>query len=99
MKVTFILKDLSEQFYNGGFLTIGLLNLNPLEQYLYLDDKVTRGSLGNCITRKIGHANAFRDVVELNQLRRRGLTAISGKVEPRRGYKLATFELAKPSTT
>lgn len=91
MKTTFILKDLTDEFYNGGFWSIGLSNLNKTEQFLYLTELARRKELK--ITLKVGNSNSFRDMVELNQKVRGGVQVQSGQIEPRRGYKLATFEI------
>lgn len=87
MKVTFILKNLSDSFYNGFGKSIqGLLNMSDTEKYIYLNK--VRHDLN--ITLKIG-TGQFRDVVLLNQIVRSNPT-VTFNLEPRRGYKLATFE-------
>lgn len=98
MKVTFILKDLSEAFFNGNGMPVdsliyikGLNNLTDLEKFYHLKDKAARKELQ--ITIKVGNSDAFRDRVELNQILRKENKTISYKLEPRRGYKLATFEI------
>jgi hypothetical protein len=95
MKVTAILKNLSDAFYNGftwdGEQRPGFLNIPDAEKF-----DVIRGQ--NCrdlgITIKIGHSNSFSERVDFNQLLRRP-HKISFKIEPRRGYKLATFEFSE----
>jgi hypothetical protein len=95
MKITFILKDLSDQFYNGlrsetkEFDIVGLNNLSNEEKLDYLFKTTHEGALK--ISSKIG-SGSFRDRVEFNQMRRKEMK-ISYKLENRRGYKLATFEV------
>lgn len=89
MKVTFILKDLAAAFYEGGSYSLGLNNLNDFEKFLYLKDRAARKELN--ISIKIGNGS-FRDRVELNQKLRESIN-INYKLEPRVGYKLATFEI------
>ena len=86
MIVTFILKDLSEQFYQGfGQHIKGLFNMSDEEKFHFLKQKGQE--LG--ITIKIGD-NGFARKVELNSLLQKNPT-FTFKLEPRRGYKLATF--------
>lgn len=86
MIVTFILKDLSEQFYQGfGQHIKGLLNMTDEEKFHYLQQKGQE--LG--VTMKVGD-NSFARKVELNSLLK-GKPSFTFKLEPRRGYKLATF--------
>ena len=91
MKITVILKDFTEQFYTGtdGGSIVGLLNMGDAAKFetcrLLAGDKRA--------TMKIG-TGQFRDAVELNAMRR-GPCVISFKLEPRKGYKLATFEFSK----
>jgi len=92
MKVTFILKDLSEEFYNGFAGIIGLLNMDNKQKFNYLRE--LKCSLAKNITMKIGNSNQFRDVVELNSILRNEST-FDFKIEPRKGYKLITFEIVK----
>jgi hypothetical protein len=88
MKVTFILKDKSDAFYNGSeFVGPGLLQQTPPEQFERLKQCAKEG----LATRRIGSCNAFRDQVELNQIIRTGKVP-TFKLEARRGYKLATFQ-------
>jgi len=88
MKVTFILKDKSDIFYNGGgyFCEVGLLQMEPLAQWERLQKQAHDG----LATLKIG-TGQFRDKVELNQILRSGKSP-TFKLEPRKGYKLATFD-------
>ena len=91
MKITFTLKDLTDAFYNGmGESIVGLLNMPDNEKFAYLMRKAQQRELK--ISMKIGYGQ-FRDSVELNQLLRKDNLSYSFKLEPRRGYKLATFEI------
>jgi hypothetical protein len=97
MKVTFILKDLSKAFYEGSNI-LGIPGLNNLpsdgERFDYLIGPRCRDLK---ISRKTGN-DSTRDAVEFNQLiraqRQSGVptTPKAYKLEPRKGYKLATFE-------
>ncbi len=90
IKVTFILKNLTDEFYNGGGVLdlTGLLNMTDLEKFNYLSR--TRHHLA--ITMRIGHG-AFREQVELNQMLRLK-PEIRFLLAPRCGYKLATFDFS-----
>lgn len=90
MKVTFVLKDLSDAFYQGhGSEIPGLLNMVDMEKFEYLNKH--RHDLG--IAMKIG-SGQFRDQVELNRLLRTN-PPVAFSLEPRRGYRLATFEFSR----
>jgi hypothetical protein len=90
MKVTAILKDLTDVFYtgNGGSIA-GFLNKTDKEKFEFLTKGAHARDLG--IKVKIGN-DSFRDKVELNQIIRKDY-AIEFKIEPRKGYKLVTFEV------
>lgn len=89
MKVTVILRDKTEQFYTGfGESIIGLLNMTDAEKFAYLNKR--RNDHG--FSMKIG-TGQFRDSVDLNQMLRRPVS-YAFKLEPRRGYRLAIFEIA-----
>lgn len=93
MQVTFILRNLSETFFEGlGDSIIGLDNLEPRARFDTLA-RHAKGDLKHCVSMKAG-SGQFRDHVELNQLLR-GPVSIDYKIEPRRGYKLATFTISK----
>ena len=82
MKITFIIKDIDvddikEMQAREAF--------DALHKYAY-------GDLRHYVSIKWGTGNAFRDRVEANQLLR-GEHILTFRVEPRRGYQLATFEL------
>lgn len=92
MKVTAILKDFSEQFYNGSGGSIpAFLTMPPADKWA----TVQRLKNERRVTLKIG-TGQFRDQVELNAMMR-GCCTIAFKLEPRRGYKLATFDIS-PAT-
>jgi hypothetical protein len=90
MKITFTLKDLSEQFFTGSGDIVGFAALSDDSKFSKLLKMSEQGGMG--VKAKIG-AGAFRDRVELNQLMRKPCAYIF-KLEPRRGYQLATFEVA-----
>jgi hypothetical protein len=90
MKVTVILKDFTEAFYQGhGESIVGLLNMDDAAKF----ETCRRLAGEKRATIKIG-TGQFRDAVELNAMRRLPCS-ISFKLEPRKGYKLATFEFIK----
>lgn len=89
MKVTFILRGLTETFYNGNGGSIpGLLNLSDSEKFWKLRGQAS-GDLRHCVKMKVG-TGQMRDAVELNAIVKRD-HSIAFNIEPRRGYKLATF--------
>jgi hypothetical protein len=89
VKVTCILKDFSSAFYDGFGNTIpGLLNMADPEKF----EKLRILASEHRITMKIGNG-AFNQAVELNQIRKTRNPQYSFKLEPRKGYKLATFEI------
>ena len=81
MKATATLHDLSDRFYAEFAL------LTPAEQFVKLNK--LRIDLPHCVKVKI-ETGQFRDAVDLNSLIKRPHT-VTSKIEPRRGYKLATF--------
>lgn len=90
MKVTVIIKNVSEQFFTGiDDYFAGLNNLDNKEKFNYLLNKSVEKTLN--VTAKIGNGS-FRDKVELNQLLRK-CPRFDYKLENRKGYKLATFEV------
>mgnify|MGYP003560684088 CR=1 FL=1 len=91
MKVTVILKDFTEQFYNGfGESIPGLLNMADPEKF----EKLRLMNAEKRVTMKIGNGS-FRDQVDLNCIRKSPKAQYTFKIEPRKGYKLATFEITK----
>lgn len=91
MKVTFTLKNLSDYFYTNA--ETGLFNLSDKAKFEKLN-KCAFGDLKANVSMKIGTGNAFRDRVELNLMLREACT-FAFKLEPRKGYRLATFEITK----
>lgn len=95
VKVTFTLKNLTDEFYNGGGVTggrvteHGLLNMSDAEKFKVLMD-YSFGDLRHAISMKIGTGNAFKDRVALNSVLRRNPT-FEFSLGDRKGYKLATF--------
>ena len=89
MKVTFIIKGMTDVFWQGNNGSIqGLDNMTDLERL----EKLFKcsGQPEYQITSKIGNGS-FRDKVDLNALKRNGLTVQEYKKENRKGYKLVTF--------
>ena len=88
MKITAIIKDFSDDFYNGSG--------NSIPAFLGMDnrakwEKIERLGYQKLVSVKIG-SGQFRDRVELHQILRQPVI-IDFKLEPRRGYNLATFEI------
>jgi hypothetical protein len=81
MKATSTLHNLTDSFYAD------LQLLTPSDQFSKLNK--LRIDLPHCIKLKIGN-DSFRDRVDLNSLMKRTHT-VTSKIEPRRGYKLMTF--------
>lgn len=91
MKATVIIRDLSDQFWNGfGESIPAFLSQSPLAQFQSAE-RLAHDMPRN-VTLKVGNG-AFREMVEWNQLMRGNLDAMTATIEPRRGYKLITFEL------
>lgn len=89
MKVTFILRNLTDRFYNGNGSSIaGLLNLSDSDKFWELR-KLATGDLRHCVSMKVG-TGQLRDAVDLNAIVKRE-HSVSFKIEPRKGYRLATF--------
>ena len=87
MKATATLHNLTDSFYDD------LQLLTPSDQFSKLNE--LRIDLPHCIKLKIGN-DSFSDRVDLNSIMKRAHT-VTSKIEPRRGYKLMTFnfEVAK----
>lgn len=95
MKVTFIIRDVGDDFFNGiphlPSFGPGLLNMEPIKAFEKLENLASTGD--KRIAMRVGSANAFRDRVDLNQLRR-SQKPPAFKLEPRKGYRLATYEFS-----
>jgi hypothetical protein len=92
MKVTFILKDFDDSFFEGcPILKMkGLLNMNAFEALEYLEGL----SYSNIFVKmKIGVNNTFGERLDFNNIRKIGHPECRFNLSPRRGYKLATFEV------
>ena len=87
MKVTYILRDLTDVW----FAKIGAMG--DEERFHYLAKQANGGDLQHCIKQKVG-SGQFREKVELNQMLRHEVDW-GYRLEPRKGYKLATFELRR----
>lgn len=85
MKVTYTLKDLSNVWYAK------IAEMGDEERFRYLAKQANGGDLQGCVKQKVG-TGQFRDKVELNQMLRKEVRW-EYKLEPRKGYKLATFIL------
>ena len=91
MKTTAIVRDLSDQFWNGfGDSIPSFLAQSPREKLKNIE-KLSADMPRN-VTLKVGNGS-FRDRVDWNQLMRGNLDAMTATIEPRKGYKLITFEL------
>lgn len=92
IKVTFHLKDLSDEFYNGfGESIKGLMRMTDEEKFKYLNKTYQQKALK--VKMKIG-TGQFKDAVDLNSMLR-GPCKFDFKLEPRVGYKLVTFYISK----
>lgn len=98
MKVTFILENKSECYFKGNaerlpeghvMRVVGLDNLPSNAARFAQLQKDTNNGFAKM---KVG-SGAFRDRVELNQILRKSPEP-SYKLEPRKGYKLATFNFS-----
>lgn len=88
IKVTVIIRDVTDAFFEGvGDSIIGLLNMTDADKFSYLNKRSGRFPM------KIGNGS-FRDKVDLNSMIK-GPHTITFNLEPRRGYKLATFTFSK----
>lgn len=91
MKATAIIRDMSDQFWNGfGDSIPAFLSRTALSQFQRVE--ILTHEMPRNVSLKIGNGS-FRDRVEWNQLFRDSRDKISATIEPRRGYKLITFEL------
>jgi hypothetical protein len=86
MNVTAIIKDVSDQFFTGVGDFCGFDNMTDKEKLKFvMNNDITS------ITAKVG-SGQFRDRVELNQIMRKDFK-VNYSLSPRRGYKLATFNV------
>lgn len=84
MRTTFIVRNLTPE-------TLAQVEAMPARE---AHDKLTRwafGDLRHCVSVKYGPSDAFRDRVAWNGLMK-AQAPITMKAEPRRGYRLVTFE-------
>lgn len=91
MRCTFILKDFSDAFYAGteSGSVVGLFNMPDEDKFR----RLCRMADEKRVTRKIG-SGQFRDAVDLNAMLRDPCT-FKFSLEPRRGYRLASFEIVR----
>ena len=86
MKATFTLSNLTASFLES------LEAVTAKEAFTALRSAQT-GGLGHAIKLKIG-AGDMRDAVAFNDIAKSATASWSFKIEPRRGYKLATFNVS-----
>ena len=91
MHVTFIIKGKTDIFFDGAdhLPTPGLLQQTDEEKFWYLN-ALARGDTD--VSMRVGASNQVRDIVDLNQILR-GNHRMAFSLAPRKGYKLATFEV------
>lgn len=86
MHVTFMLHNLTDDFYNR------FLPVESRARFDYLAKK-SAGDLRRCVQMKIG-SGQFRDRVDVNAMLRSPTVRFEGgEVLPRRGYKLIAFDV------
>lgn len=84
MKVTHIIKDVTEQFFIGfGASITGFFSMTDAEKFSYLNKNRAR------FPQKIGNGQ-FMDTVELNSMLKNS-PRVEFRLEQRRGYQLAIF--------
>lgn len=87
MQTTFIIKNLTPETIDS------IMAMQPFEAHNQLF-KWAFGDLKHCVSQKCG-SGAFRDRAEWNGIIRdakSGAKSLKFKIEPRKGYKLITFE-------
>ena len=95
MKATVTVRNLSDQFWNGfGELIPAFLNQSPIEQFKKLE--VLSHEMPKNVSLKIGD-NSFRQRLEWVRELEKYSQNLASKVEPRKGYKLVTFEISEKS--
>lgn len=93
MKVTFIIRNVTDVFYEGrGDAVKGINQMDDRERFYYLNRQATVGDLRDCVSMKVGRNNSMQDKADLNLMLRKPCT-FDYKLEPRKGYRLATFEI------
>ena len=91
MKVTFILRNMSESFFRGSETLPGIYNLKPDECYKYLNERALKPEYS--ISKQV-ESGQFKDKVALNQILHAPYN-ITHLIETRKGYKLATFNIVE----
>jgi len=88
--VTYVLKDLSDSFYEGSdSLSLkGLSNLPDIEKIIFLQRKAA--DMPYNVKEKVGNGQ-FNTRVDLNRLLRKEDVPVTYNLTTRKGYKLATF--------
>ncbi len=84
MQITFIIKNLTEKAHMDIAAMDDRARFHKLSKWAY-------GDLKHCVSVKYG-TGQFRDKVEFNSWWKRELPFKAYKIEPRKGYMLATFE-------
>lgn len=93
MKTTAIFRNLSDQFWDGfGESIPAFAAQSPLAQFQSAERLAHE--MPRNVSLKIGNGS-FRDRVEWNRLFRDSSHRLTAKIEPRKGYKLVTFELSR----
>lgn len=82
MKVTFITRNLTDFFYDQ-------FNAMADTDKFWELRRMSTGELRHCVSMKVG-TGQLRDSVDLNAIVKRD-HSVSFKIEPRKGYRLATF--------
>lgn len=86
MKVTFTLHNLTASYLEA-------LTVMEAKEAFESIRKSQTGGLGHAIKMKIGNGD-MRSAVEFNEIHKAPATAWDFKIEPRKGYKLVTFNAA-----
>ena len=93
MNATVTIKDLSDQFWNGfGELIPAFLTQSPIDQFQRLE-KMSHEMPKN-VSLKVGNGS-FKDRMDWAKEIASSPENLTSKVEPRRGYKLVTFEVTR----
>lgn len=86
MKVTFILRNLTDSALEN------LAAMTDYERFQRLI-KWAYGDLKHCVSVRFGTSNSFGERVRVNTAIKDGQVFKAYRLDPRRGYKLATFEI------